>query len=122
MSVGGAPPPRFVICSSVLIRMDRRNPSSCRRPQHDPLRHLASGRQAPQRDQQLAREGEDHGLAGSHAAIVGLQPTGLTRGGARLEPFDQGALFLEAHERQIAACRGEPGHCRYERGPSRGPT
>src|SRR5215469_1484033 len=75
---------------TVVMRTDRRNCQSrrlsCRRPQLDAWWDLADGCQAPQRDQQLAGQRQDHGLAGGHTAI----------GGARLEPLDQGALLLEA--------------------------
>src|SRR6266567_4711796 len=82
MSVIGAAPPRFVIFGSLSCRPKK---PSRRRAQDDALGHLAGSCQAPQCNQQLAGEGEDHRLARCRATV----------GGARLEPFDERALFLE---------------------------
>src|SRR6516165_9917406 len=74
------------------------------RAEHDALWDLAGCHQPPQGDQQLAGEGKDHRLAGGGAAV----------GGARLEPFDQGAPSGSAETaKPIAACCGAPGHCRH---------
>ncbi len=53
--------------------------------QHDPLRNLAKGDHALQRDEQLAGEGDDH-------LRLPCAPDAL---GAALEPLSQSAVFLE---------------------------
>jgi len=53
--------------------------------QHDPLWDFAKGDHAPQRDEQLAGEGDDH-------LRLPCAPDAL---GAALEPLSQGAVLLE---------------------------
>jgi len=80
----GSPPPRIVIDGSPA--KCRRAPKACARnsplvagcsrsrTQDDALRDLAGRHQLPQRDQQLAREGDNHGLAGCAPGIGGARP------------------------------------------------
>jgi hypothetical protein len=66
--------------------------SSRCRTQHCAGRHLAGRHEAPQGDQQLARQGDDHGLAQARL--------GAFR--ARLEPFRQGAGFWNMSQRHAS--------------------
>src|SRR4051794_40936852 len=89
----GIPPPRTVLGSLPRWReraakrnllVDARR-SSGHRAQGDPLRGLAGGHQTPQRDQQLSREGDDHGFARAAAGVRRARPV----------PLRQRALLLE---------------------------
>ena len=59
---------------------------SDRRVQAHIRRHLAGGRQAPQRDQQLAGERHNHRLPGGAAAILGALPEPPGQRTVRLMP------------------------------------
>ncbi len=61
---------------------------SARLAQHDPLWDLAKGDHAPQRDEQLASEGDDH-------LRLACAPDAL---GAALEPLSQSAVLLKQQE------------------------
>src|SRR5215210_8390563 len=61
--------------------------SRCR-AQNDTLRRLAGRYEAPQGDQELPREGHDHGLARAAAGIRGAGPI----------PLRQGTVLLEQQE------------------------
>ena len=79
MSNIGLPPPRIVICSALGTLVDCRNlllagTPSRGRAKGQTCRHLASGRQSPERDQELAGERYDHGLARRAASICGSCP------------------------------------------------
>src|SRR5208283_5574016 len=93
----GLPPPRIVIgypahqaqsgaepCLSFLVL----ECCSRRWPQLDTVRHLAGRDQAPQRDQQLARQRHDHRRLARAARPLSAQP----------EPFCERALSLELEE------------------------
>src|SRR3954463_13290700 len=89
----GIPPPRTVLGSLPRWReraakrkllVDARR-SSGHWAQGDPLRGLAGGHQTPQRDQQLSREGDDHGFARAAAGVCRAGPI----------PLRQRALLLE---------------------------
>ena len=92
MSAVGAPPPRLVNGGPHAMA-ERRNPVLCWSPgqpsgccpQYNALRNLAGGHQAPQRDEQFARQRDDHGLAG----------TGPPIRRALLKPLRQRTVFLE---------------------------
>jgi len=72
MSVVGTPLPRFFIHGSPSQQPQKLLRG---RAQHDPLRDLAGGRQAPQRNQQLAGESQDHRFAGRRPAVGGAPGT-----------------------------------------------
>jgi hypothetical protein len=95
IGTGGAPLPRIVIGGPSPAADERRNcdclspyrAGLCRRAQDHAQRHLASGNEPPQRDQQFASERDHHGL------------TFLAAGGdACLIPLCQGAVLLVDQE------------------------
>src|SRR6516162_8814238 len=94
MESNGSPPPRTVI--SDPSQVDRVGPKllgafcvlrSMYGTQNDAVRQYAIPHEPPQRDQKLARQGHDHGLA-STAHVLG----------AGSKPLRQGAVLLE-HEK-----------------------
>src|ERR1700759_4418135 len=77
---------------------------SRRRSQDDALWHLSDSHQLPKRDEQLARQSDDHSLAGSAAAIAGLCAV----------PLRQCAVLLEHQEApsQLDHATAHPGVAR----------
>jgi hypothetical protein len=92
----GSPPPRIVIGAAVRATRRRNRlsaisfPARCSRrcTQDDTLRDLAGRHQLPQCNQQLARQRDNHGLAGGAAGIGCPRPI----------PLGQGAVLLEHQE------------------------
>ena len=81
----GLPPPRIVICSSISIGKRTAESQSClstgkssrRRAQEQTCRRLAGGHQPPKRNEELAGQRHDHGLARAAAGIRGSFPIPL---------------------------------------------
>src|SRR6516165_4280060 len=99
IAVCGLPPPRIVIGypahqmqsgTRTLLVLSRSFKSVCsrRRPQLDTVRHLTDRDQAPQRDQQLARQCHDHRRLARAARPLG----------PRAVPLRQRTVFLEHQE------------------------
>ena len=88
----GFPPPRIVICSSASIRSRAAECSvgilckslSGRRTKAQSSWRLAGGDEAPERNEQLARQRHNHGLARADASIRRARPI----------PLGQRALLL----------------------------
>ena len=117
----GLPPPRIVIGYPAHQAQSGAEPflsflviecCSRRRPQLDTVRHLASRDQAPQRDQQLARQCHDHRRLARAARPLG----------PRAIPLRQRTVFLETSgsATSIGSAHVVPAHCRPWPGPSLG--
>ena len=115
----GSPPPRIVIASPPGNYGRAAKPSrgprfgrapSRRRTQDDTVRGLAGGHQTPQRDEQLARQRHDHGLARATASVRCPCPV----------PDRQTAGLLEPEETpgRAGSCRGARARCPPWRAPS----
>src|SRR3954462_1807975 len=101
----GTPPPRIVIGHPSRVSDERPNSfhecaGSDRRTYGEPLRDVARPHQAPQGNQQLSRQGHDHGFA----------RFGRLRG-PFAEPLRQGALALE-HQKAPRQLDHAPAHPR----------
>src|SRR5262249_61348149 len=92
MRTSGTPPPRTVIGDpSQVVQtgpkplgfLDSPSPASMCRTEDDALRYDAFANEAPEGDDQLALQGDDHLLARAAGVL-----------GARLKPLGQGALLL----------------------------
>src|SRR6202040_162648 len=81
-------------------------PSACR-TQDDALQCLAGGDKAPERDEQLACQRDNHRLARAGSAVdsTGLVPTGPVR-----SPSE-----TTESARRVGSCHGGPGRCRLWR-------
>ena len=115
----GSPPPRIVIggppwtvrrAAEASLVPGPPGHRSRRRAQDDAFRRLAGRHQPPQRDEQLARQRHDQGLARAAAGVRGPRPV----------PARQRAVLLEAagSARPAGSCRGAPGRCPPWRAPS----
>ena len=113
----GSPPPRIVIASPPGNHGRTAKPSrgpcfgrapSRRRTQDDTVRRLAGGHQTPQRDEQLARQRHDHGLARAAASVRRPHPVPGRQTAGLLEPEETPGELDHAAAHARVARLGEP--------------
>ena len=113
----GSPPPRIVIASPPGNHGRAAKPSrglrcgrarSRRRTQDDTVRRLAGGHQTPQRDEQLARQRHDHGLARAAASVRRPCPVPDRQTAGLLQPEETPGELDHAAAHARVARLGEP--------------